>query len=131
MDETDFIIVKKLMENSRVTIRELEEMINISVSAIHKRIKNLVDEGNINAFVARPSVIALKYLAVIIFLWIGYREMYVSTLILNMILSIYTVIGTVLEERKLIIELGDNYQDYQKKVSMLFPTKWILSKLNF
>ena len=70
------------------------------------------------------------YLAVMIFVWIGYREMYISTLIVNIILSIYVIIGTVLEEKKLIIELGDNYQEYKEKVSMLFPIKWIFSKLN-
>ncbi len=70
------------------------------------------------------------YLAAIIIIWIGYREMTVSTLIVNTILSVYIFIGTILEERKLIIELGDNYLDYKNKVSMLFPTKWIFSKLN-
>jgi len=60
-------LLKKLTENSRLTYRELTEMINMSVSTIHKRIKNLVDIGIINAFIARPSVIALKYLAVLIF----------------------------------------------------------------
>ena len=67
------------------------------------------------------------YLAVIIFIWIAYREMYVSTLIVNIILTIYVVMGTVLEERKLIIEFGDNYRDYKNRVSMLFPVKWIFS----
>ena len=65
------------------------------------------------------------YLAAIIFVWIDYREMYVSTLIVNIILTIYLVIGTALEERKLIIELGDNYRDYKDRVSMLLPAKWI------
>lgn len=69
------------------------------------------------------------YLAALISVWIGYREMYVSTLIVNGILTIYLVIGTVLEERKLIIELGDNYRDYKNRVSMLFPTRWVFSKL--
>jgi protein-S-isoprenylcysteine O-methyltransferase Ste14 len=69
------------------------------------------------------------YLAAIILVWIAYREMYVSTLIVNMILSIYLLIGTVLEERKLILELGDNYRDYKNRVSMLLPTKWMFSKL--
>ena len=55
--------------------------------------------------------------------------MYVSTLIVNIILTIYLVTGTVLEEKKLIIELGDNYRDYVDRVSMLFPAKWIFSKL--
>ena len=53
------------------------------------------------------------------------------TLIVNIILSIYVVIGTLLEERKLIVEFGDAYREYQQRVSMLFPLKWIKKKLSF
>lgn len=60
MDELDLYILKKLMVNSRLTYRDLAEDINISVSAVHKRIKHLEDIGTINAFVARPSLISLK-----------------------------------------------------------------------
>ena len=67
MDEIDFIILKKLLENSRVTYRELGEIINMSVSAVHKRVNKLVEEGIIDGFIARPSVISLKYLWVLIF----------------------------------------------------------------
>ena len=69
------------------------------------------------------------YLGAIIFTWVYYREMDVSTLIVNILLTAYLVIGTFLEERKLIIELGDSYKDYKDRVSMLIPTKWIFSKL--
>ena len=67
MDEIDLLILRKLLNNSRLTYRELADMTNMSVSAIHKRIKNLLDDGIISAFIARPSLIALKYLAVTIF----------------------------------------------------------------
>ena len=67
MDEIDLIILKKLNENSRLTIRELAEITDISVSAIHKRIKILEEKGNICGYIARPSIIALKCLHVIIF----------------------------------------------------------------
>ena len=69
------------------------------------------------------------YLATIIFIWIDYREMYIPTLIINILLTIYLITGTILEERKLIVEFGDDYRDYIHRVSMLFPTRWILSKL--
>lgn len=69
------------------------------------------------------------YLAGIILVWIFNKEIYVATLIVNIILTIYLITGTILEERKLLIALGDTYRDYRKRVSMLFPTKWILSKL--
>lgn len=60
MDETDLIILRKLINNSRLKYRELAEITNMSVSAIFKRIKSLVDDGFIKAFIARPSVLALK-----------------------------------------------------------------------
>ena len=39
----------------------------MSVSAIHKRIRKLEDDGIITAFIAQPSVVALKCLFVLIF----------------------------------------------------------------
>ncbi len=83
-----------------------------------------IDTSGILSFTRHPW-----YLAAIIFIWVDYREMYISTLIVNILLTIYLVIGTVLEERKLILELGDSYRDYIDRVSMLFPTKWIFFKL--
>lgn len=70
------------------------------------------------------------YLGAIIFIWIDFKDLYVSTLIINVILTIYLVIGTILEERKLINEYGDKYRDYKVKVSMLFPIKWLSSKIS-
>jgi len=67
MDEIDLLLLRKLLENSRITYRELAEMNNMSVSAIHKRIKKLEDEEIITAYIAQPSVIALKCLFVLIF----------------------------------------------------------------
>ncbi len=67
MDEIDFFLLKKLFGNSRLTYRELAEMTDLSVSATYKRINNLIEDGIIEAFIARPSIIALKSLWVIIF----------------------------------------------------------------
>lgn len=55
-------------------------------------------------------------------------DIYLLSLLNNTILSIYFVIGTLLEERKLIIEFGDSYREYQKNVSMLVPYKWLMRK---
>jgi methanethiol S-methyltransferase len=62
-----------------------------------------------------------------IFPLIWSNDLDVTALITNIILSVYVVIGTLLEERKLILEFGDAYRAYQQKVSMLFPVKWIKS----
>jgi len=65
------------------------------------------------------------YLAVLILLWA--RELNSTSIIINIIFSIYLVVGTYLEEQKLKIEFGETYVEYQKEVSMLFPIKWLKS----
>lgn len=67
------------------------------------------------------------YLATIMLIWA--RALDISTLIANIILSIYLIVGTVLEERKLLIEYGEDYRRYQKKVSMVIPFKYLKSKI--
>ena len=67
------------------------------------------------------------YAGIFPLLWAG--DLDVTALITNVILSIYVLIGTLLEERKLILEFGDDYRQYQQSVSMLFPVKWIKKKL--
>jgi methanethiol S-methyltransferase len=63
------------------------------------------------------------------FLLLWSNDLDIATLIINVILSVYVLIGTLLEESKLILEFGDVYREYQKRVSMLFPMKWIKKKL--
>jgi protein-S-isoprenylcysteine O-methyltransferase Ste14 len=59
------------------------------------------------------------YLGVLLIIWA--RDLGPSALLVNIILTIYLVVGTLLEERKLLLELGDTYQEYQKRVPMLVP----------
>ena len=41
----------------------------------------------------------------------------------RIVLSLYLVVGTLLEERKLVRELGSPYRQYQQQVPMLIPWK--------
>jgi protein-S-isoprenylcysteine O-methyltransferase Ste14 len=59
------------------------------------------------------------YAAAIIMLWA--TDLTKARLVTNIILSVYLVVGTHLEERKLVGEFGDEYRMYQKCVPMLFP----------
>ena len=68
------------------------------------------------------------YLATILLIWA--RQMDVSMIFVNVILTSYLIVGTLLEERKLIREFGEKYLTYQKSVSMLIPFKWLGSKIN-
>jgi protein-S-isoprenylcysteine O-methyltransferase Ste14 len=67
------------------------------------------------------------YLATILLIWA--RTLDISVILVNMILTAYLIVGTVLEERKLTREFGEKYAEYQQRVSMLFPTKWLTSKI--
>ncbi len=44
-----------------------------------------------------------------------------ADLVVNIVLTIYVCIGTLLEEKKLVLEFGDSYITYQKEVPMLIP----------
>jgi methanethiol S-methyltransferase len=56
------------------------------------------------------------------------RPLDVSVIIVNIILTAYLIIGTVLEEKKLVREFGDEYRAYQARVSTFIPYKWLKSK---
>jgi protein-S-isoprenylcysteine O-methyltransferase Ste14 len=57
------------------------------------------------------------------------RPLDVSIIIVNINLTAYLIIGTVLEEKKLVREFGQKYRAYQERVSMFFPYKWIKSEI--
>ena len=66
------------------------------------------------------------YLGVFLLIWAS--DISTRELIINLILSAYLMFGTLLEERKLVLEFGDKYKDYQRQVSMFIPFKWLRSK---
>lgn len=59
------------------------------------------------------------YFALIIALWSSTFTL--ANIIINIILTAYVIMGTILEERKLILEFGDAYVKYQQEVPMLNP----------
>ena len=64
------------------------------------------------------------YFAGLVILWIS-PIMTVNYLTFCVCISLYLLIGTFFEERKLLREFGEAYQLYKKKVPMLIPgTKW-------
>ncbi len=66
------------------------------------------------------------YTATILLFWTS--DIDTTALIVNVVVTVYVVIGTWLEERKLLLELGDTYRDYQARVSMFVPWKWAKSR---
>jgi protein-S-isoprenylcysteine O-methyltransferase Ste14 len=42
------------------------------------------------------------------------------------LVSIYFVVGAIIEEKRLVLTFGDEYRRYKQRVSMLVPVKWIM-----
>lgn len=59
------------------------------------------------------------YLAGFMVLWT--RHLSPQTLVVNLLLSSYLVVGAHLEEIKLVNEYGESYLQYRKEVSMFIP----------
>jgi DNA-binding Lrp family transcriptional regulator len=59
MDETDLLLIKILLVDSRTSYRELAENLDLSVNAVHKRIQSLMEEGVIHRFTTKVSLPAI------------------------------------------------------------------------
>lgn len=67
MDETDIILIKLLMANSRTSFQKLADKLGLSVNAVHKRIQVLKKSGIIRTFTAKINLSALNVLSVLVF----------------------------------------------------------------
>ena len=52
------------------------------------------------------------------------RDMNVAFLVTAVVITLYLVVGSRLEERKLIVYHGDVYRDYRRRVPALAPRPW-------
>ncbi len=59
------------------------------------------------------------YFSLIIYLWCQTYKL--VDIVVNTVLTIYVIVGTILEEKKLVLEFGDTYVKYQQEVPMLIP----------
>lgn len=50
-------------------------------------------------------------------------DLYLDRFIFNLLWTIWIIIGTVLEEKDLVSDLGDDYRRYQNSIPMLIPWK--------
>ena len=61
-----------------------------------------------------------QYFFTLILFW-AYPDLTADRLVLNGIFTVWVVFGTILEERDLIVEFGNDYVKYQRRVPMLVP----------
>lgn len=52
MDEKDVLLLSVLVKDARKTLSELAEMLDMSISSVHKRVKKLEKEGIIERYTA-------------------------------------------------------------------------------
>jgi DNA-binding Lrp family transcriptional regulator len=67
MDEIDLTIILLLMNNSRLTYREISDHLGLSVNAIYKRVQTLIEIGTIEKFAARLKPYAINAIYTFIF----------------------------------------------------------------
>jgi len=101
------------MDYDALTFFGIRQILNSSESKNGNGIKELKRKGLLG-LTSHPM-----YFALIIYVWTQTYKL--SDIIVNSILTIYVIIGTILEERKLVLEFGDVYSQYQKEVPMLIP----------
>jgi hypothetical protein len=90
--------------------------------------KSLTDSGCFDVSGILSVIRHPWYSAAILLLWT--RNFDSNICLVNVILTSYLIVGSYLEEKKLVVEFGVKYRDYQKNVSMLFPYKWLKSKIS-
>jgi len=65
------------------------------------------------------------YLGGMLLIWTYQTQLTIADVMVNTILTIYFVVGTLLEDRKLKKTMKGTYDHYAATVSMLFPVKWV------
>ncbi|HFD12248.1 MAG TPA: hypothetical protein ENJ32_07245 [Crenotrichaceae bacterium] len=99
-DSSDFSGLKQFRQG----IHEVEDMEQFTLSPIHR-------------YVRHPW-----YFLILIILWT--RSMDEATLISTVLITAYFILGSRLEENKLMVYHGDVYRNYRNQVPGLFPLPW-------
>ncbi|TAL46597.1 MAG: isoprenylcysteine carboxylmethyltransferase family protein [Chitinophagaceae bacterium] len=79
--------------------------------------KQILVHGGIHRYIRHPLYLGTFLL--IWGLWILFPKL--SLLIMNMIITVYTLLAIPFEEQKLEKEFGENYINYKKKTPMIIP----------
>ncbi len=98
---------------------DLKQFIGIRQIKEHETKKGLTESGELDTSGILGVVRHPWYTGGILIIWA--RPLDPAAVTTNMILTAYLIIGTLLEEKKLVAEFGQAYRDYQKKVPMFVP----------
>jgi protein-S-isoprenylcysteine O-methyltransferase Ste14 len=83
----------------------------------HSQAKNTLQQSGLHKYVRHPL-----YFGTLLFVWsLFFVFPSLSNLIAAIIITLYTLLGIRLEEKKLMLAYGDTYTAYIKRVPMLIP----------
>jgi DNA-binding Lrp family transcriptional regulator len=117
MDDTDLTITLILSGNSRISYHDLAGILNLSVNAVHKRVKNLVKSGIIRKFVTKLN---LPFTNVLIYGSCKTNDLDKAYIKLGEHVNVYNV--TVSSDNYLIIHAQLEIQDLDSLVSFVRKT---------
>ena len=80
----------------------------------------VLEQGGLNRYVRHPL-----YFGTLLFVWaLFFVFPYLNNLLACIVITLYTLLGAKLEERKLIKQFGEQYILYKSQVPMLLPRIW-------
>ena len=88
------------------------------ISVFYKQQAPVVLElGGLNRYVRHPL-----YFGTLLFIWaLFFIFPYLNNLLACCVITFYTVLGARLEEKKLVMQFGEQYISYKQRVPMLIP----------
>lgn len=92
------------LRQARGKVHQIRDMEHFQISPLHR-------------YVRHPW-----YFLILVIIWS--RDMASNQLLIYLLVTLYLVIGSRLEERKLIVYHGEVYRDYRRHVAGLIPLPW-------
>lgn len=82
-----------------------------------KNAGSMLQTGGLHRYIRHPL-----YLGTLLFIWSLFCFFpYASNFLSCLLVTIYTLVGIQIEERKLVLEFGESYKEYIRRVPMLIP----------
>lgn len=105
---------------------DLRRFIGLRQLGEQTRKKGLAGTGHLHTTGILGATRHPWYAGAIALVWT--RDIDGAVLVTNAIVTAYILVGTILEERKLVAEYGAEYRAYQKRVPMLLPLGFLSAR---